>query len=1310
MRGRSKARAGILLLRGAVLAAVLLHASLAAGDLSDPAFFVAATVAMAILGTAAAVWRLRWAPAAALFAAVPFVVRSALLGAAYLSGDLSPAGSGAAGMDAAGMDAALLAFDRNSLVACVPMLWAAVSAYAAAGSRRFAAAETMVNGVILTALFTAFPARLSAVYQRPIAAAMVVAPLVAAELVLLAADRPAGGGRRSGRLRSAGGVALSAGLICLLASLLFIKPIEDRAVKRGGGLIKPTLFHSDFSQFLKLESEISLDDDLALIVHRESGVESTLMRRYILSRYEGRVGFLPDERDQAEHPASLPGGERTFPSQGGKLTRRTEQEYYLVNFDSSAFFAMNKPVRVRPFAPWNASSFSSVYRVDSEVSEALPFELADAVPEGDYSAVEAALGADEYRRLTDYGGDPRIRALAEEIAEGGGYWDRTQAVYERLKFGEFRYSLKPGIAADGDQIGRFLFESKKGYCSYFAFSMTLILRSLGIPSRVAVGFFLDPATGVFDYYPVRSNMAHAWVEVFFPGYGWIDYDPTTDQVAEGETFRPPSGLEAKDFERLIQEIFVNRQSLSGRNEDADVEAPLLRALRTAGEALRRYWPALIAALWLLASVVRRAGRYAASFLVRSPRARAAALFGHAVRRLESAGLRRARSEHYGEFSRRADARWPGLGFAELNAFRERFLFAPDFDGGDLAAMRLSYRSFSAALGRRVPPAARVLAWLLPFPPPRRSAALSVLLLALLSAALGGGDRAYAAEDGNPGEADDQLLRAEALLSEERWEQAIAALREAKAAHPGDPRFPVSLGDVFAERKLYGLAWDEYRAAEKLDAEDPALLHKLATTAGHLNQDALSASYLERMLERAPGDLEAIGDLSWMYFKLHRLRDGERLLLDAIRRYGDDAGFSMTLGTIYSDLYEYDESRKWYLAAIQDSKATGAKTFQAVARYNLSILESKFYRYAQAFEQTYISLATADRASGHLARGELYLKRLDFPKTYAEYERAYALDVSPLSKINLAEAYRVAGKLPEALAYAQDAMAVTDHSWMINYGTNVNQFKRDLHDILSSSYRGLAEIERTAPRSGPLDAAAGLGRELSYRSRSAVHGALHRKYALACAREFMAVGQTLDGWTNFLTAFSEYPGRARRYLERAREFEVARVPASATVYDVERASLERDPVALEAAIAALDPVWQRDIASEALAELAAMRGAGPERARSAAERAYALNRGVLRQNGLKLPARLVVSSDAWKPKDLRRIEGMIEASLIDPVPAEADAAYELSVRIAEGAAVCELRDLRRGVALFTKTLPLGSASRVELVAFVRLLAERLSANP
>jgi transglutaminase-like putative cysteine protease len=85
-----------------------------------------------------------------------------------------------------------------------------------------------------------------------------------------------------------------------------------------------------------------------------------------------------------------------------------------------------------------------------------------------------------------------------------------------------------------------------------------MLRSLGIPCRVAAGFFTDPSTEALGYYPVRADMAHAWAEVWFPGYGWIEYDPTTENIAEGEEFRFSSGTPPELFERLMKEILDNR--------------------------------------------------------------------------------------------------------------------------------------------------------------------------------------------------------------------------------------------------------------------------------------------------------------------------------------------------------------------------------------------------------------------------------------------------------------------------------------------------------------------------------------------------------------------------------------------------------------------------------------------------------------------------------------------------------------------------------------------------------------------------------
>src|SRR5207248_3228868 len=72
----------------------------------------------------------------------------------------------------------------------------------------------------------------------------------------------------------------------------------------------------------------------------------------------------------------------------------------------------------------------------------------------------------------------------------------------------------------------FLFSARRGYCQQFAGAMALLLRMGGVPARVATGF----ATGNYDsskhQYVVSDLDAHAWVEAYFPGYGWVRFDPT----------------------------------------------------------------------------------------------------------------------------------------------------------------------------------------------------------------------------------------------------------------------------------------------------------------------------------------------------------------------------------------------------------------------------------------------------------------------------------------------------------------------------------------------------------------------------------------------------------------------------------------------------------------------------------------------------------------------------------------------------------------------------------------------------------------
>jgi protein-glutamine gamma-glutamyltransferase len=122
--------------------------------------------------------------------------------------------------------------------------------------------------------------------------------------------------------------------------------------------------------------------------------------------------------------------------------------------------------------------------------------------------------------------DPRVPQLAAQItgSEKNNY-DKAAAIehYLRTRFG---YTLELPQTSPKDPIANFLFERKQGHCEYFASSMAVMLRTLGIPSRVVTGFRSDEFNDLTGSYVVRAKDAHAWVEAYFPGYGWQTFDPT----------------------------------------------------------------------------------------------------------------------------------------------------------------------------------------------------------------------------------------------------------------------------------------------------------------------------------------------------------------------------------------------------------------------------------------------------------------------------------------------------------------------------------------------------------------------------------------------------------------------------------------------------------------------------------------------------------------------------------------------------------------------------------------------------------------
>ncbi|MGD0752077.1 MAG: transglutaminase-like domain-containing protein [Anaerolineales bacterium] len=133
---------------------------------------------------------------------------------------------------------------------------------------------------------------------------------------------------------------------------------------------------------------------------------------------------------------------------------------------------------------------------------------------------------------------PEIVALAHRIsAQARTPYDKADAITQYLR-SNITYSTTVGNPPPGqDSLDWFLFDSKKGFCNYYATAEVILLRSVGIPARMVVGF----AQGGFsppNLYVVREQDEHAWPEGYFPGIGWVEFEPTSNQAS---IVRPPGG-------------------------------------------------------------------------------------------------------------------------------------------------------------------------------------------------------------------------------------------------------------------------------------------------------------------------------------------------------------------------------------------------------------------------------------------------------------------------------------------------------------------------------------------------------------------------------------------------------------------------------------------------------------------------------------------------------------------------------------------------------------------------------------------------
>lgn len=190
---------------------------------------------------------------------------------------------------------------------------------------------------------------------------------------------------------------------------------------------------------------------------------------------------------------------------------------------------------------------------------------------------------------------PRTRELAERITTGlETPYDKALAITNYLR-SNIRYVqvLDQAPPSSQEPIDWFLFQSRAGFCNYYSSAEIIMLRALGIPARWAVGYAQGEALGSQaigaltnkNIYVIRQKDAHSWPEVFFPSYGWVEFEPTTSQ---------PALVRQESNQSLENEAPTLDEELAALTQDKRGQLALLReaasqeaAAGTQAEPIRR---------------------------------------------------------------------------------------------------------------------------------------------------------------------------------------------------------------------------------------------------------------------------------------------------------------------------------------------------------------------------------------------------------------------------------------------------------------------------------------------------------------------------------------------------------------------------------------------------------------------------------------------------------------------------------------------------------------------------------------------------
>jgi len=352
---------------------------------------------------------------------------------------------------------------------------------------------------------------------------------VAVVLLLWTDERSRPGRGRRGAGQAAGAIAIAAAAMVAAFAITPVLPVPAPVAGTGpGGSV-------GIDASLRLGEDLRRPDPVEVLTIRSSTSGAQYLRAATLSGFDG-------QRWRPDSTAVTPiddGFEPLRPAEGIELVTTTSRievsrlraEYLPVPYAALSLTGVEGVWGLqqlnRTVVALEANSAGQAYTIES-VQPKPTLEQIRAATARDAEAPSRTFGVPEDTPAL-------ITALAREITAGADTdYDAAAALQRWFRSSEFSYSLTAPVADDFDGAGveavaRFL-EVKEGYCIHYASAFTLMVRALGMPARIVVGYLPGIATGeVVDgesVYAVSSDMLHAWPEIYFEGIGWVGFEPT----------------------------------------------------------------------------------------------------------------------------------------------------------------------------------------------------------------------------------------------------------------------------------------------------------------------------------------------------------------------------------------------------------------------------------------------------------------------------------------------------------------------------------------------------------------------------------------------------------------------------------------------------------------------------------------------------------------------------------------------------------------------------------------------------------------